>query len=188
MSDAESYSLTLSFIELLLCEELITQANGSRTGFKASLWGLRVAAFSSAVGMYSVCSIYTDAFVAVGTPWSCCGVNKSFICGGIPQHINYALLVQWYIVYGHTIPKKSKTKFKEETWETGAGQRKEMKSTQDLGILAFEECWEQLRTEHLIWRRALSSGVSTSAKWNCAYVCSLLYEWWKIPSPSDGRH
>lgn len=170
MSDAESYFLTLSFTELLLCEELITQANGSRSGFKASLWGLRVSAFSSSVRMYSVCPVYTDAFVAV------------------PQHINHALLVQWYIVYGHTIPKKSKTKFKEETWETGAGQRKETKSTQDLDILAFEECWEQLRTEHLIWRRALSSGVSTSAKWNWAYICSLLYEWWKIPSPSDGRH
>lgn len=79
--------------------------------------------------------------------------------GVIPRHISHALLVQSYIVYGHTIPKKSNTKLKEETWETGAGQRKETRSTQDLDILAFEECWEQLRTERLIWRRALSSGV-----------------------------
>lgn len=187
MSDAESYPLSLSFTELLLCKGLITQANGSRVGFKASLWGLRLAAFSSAVRMFSVCPVYADSFEAVGTPCSCCGVNKSFVCGGIPRHISHALLVQSYIVYGHTIPKKSKTKLKEETWETGAGQRKETRSTQDLDILAFEECWEQLRTERLIWRRALSSGVSMSAKWNWAYVCSLLYEWWKIPSPSDGR-
>ena len=70
--------------------------------------------------------------------------------GVIPWHISHALLVQSYIVYGHTIPKKSKTKLKEETRDWSRPEKRNEERTQDLDILAFEECWEQLRTERLI--------------------------------------
>lgn len=122
------YSFSASFTELLLSKKSKTQVNGNGVGFLASWWRPMSLCSAELLGclvyvlhiLYSLCSSWCPLLL---------GHRVDMVFGWvIPQHIRYALIFQWYTVYDQAIPKNSKTKFKEETWESGACSERNMRA------------------------------------------------------------